>query len=154
MAKQLLIVSHSRSGNTARLAEAVVGAAGEVGGTGVEVRALSPFEAEADDVASAQGIVLGTPANFGYMSGALKDFFERIYHPCLDRTVGLPYCLFVKGDTDADGAVTSVQRIVAGLRWHQVLAPLVVVGPLTEDDLARAAEMGATMAAGLEADIF
>ena len=82
--------------------------------------------------------MLGTPENFGYMSGAIKDFFERIYYPLLDETPGLPYALFVKASTDGDGAVRSVERIVAGLRWKLVMPPIVVVGDLGPDDLERA----------------
>jgi multimeric flavodoxin WrbA len=151
--KRLLVVYHSRSGGTAALCDAVITAA-ESAAEGVERRVLGAFDAGVDDVRWADALVLGTPANFGYMSGALKDFFERIYHPCLDHTAGLPYALFVKGDTDADGAVTSVERIVAGLRWRRVLPPLVVVGGLQPADLEQAAELGATMAAGLDAGIF
>ena len=99
-------------------------------------------------------ILLVTPANFGYMSGALKDFFERIYHPCLDTTVGLPYGLLVKGDTDVDGAVASVERITTGLRWRRVLPPVTVVGAIGPGDIERATELGAALAAGMAAGMF
>src|SRR5208283_1604397 len=102
-----------------------------------------------EDVLWADALLLATPAHFGYMSGALKDFFERIYHPCLERTTGLPYALIVKGDTDVDGAVASVQKIATGLRWHLVLPPVTVVGAITAGDLELAADLGATLAAGL-----
>ena len=120
----------------------------------VSVRTLHAFDAGADDVHWAEAILLATPANFGYMSGALKDFFERIYHPCLEDTAGLPYGLVVKGDTDTAGAVESVERIVAGLRWRQVAPPLTVVGELTEDDRAAAFELGAMVAAGLDVELY
>ena len=152
--RHLLVVYHSRSGSTARLLDAVVAGAAEGGGEAVEGRVLRAFDAGPEDVTWADAIVLGTPANFGYMSGALKDFFERIYHRCLDLTVGLPYALFVKGETDASGAVTSVERIVAGLRWRAVLPPLIVVGEVKPPDLDQARELGATVAAGLDAGIF
>jgi multimeric flavodoxin WrbA len=152
--KKLLIVFHSRSGSTAALRDAVVGGAIEGGGDSVEHKVLHAFDADVDDVLWADAVIIGTPANFGYMSGALKDFFERIYHRCLDLTVGLPYALFVKGDTDAAGAVTSVERIVAGLRWRAVLPPLVVVGEVKPTDLEQAEELGAALAAGLDAGIF
>ena len=84
----------------------------------------------------------------------LSDFFDRVYRPCLDRTVRLPYGLVVKGDTDVEGAVASVERIATGLRWRQVLPPVTVVGAIGPDDEARAAELGATLAAGLAAGIF
>src|SRR5277367_5993738 len=103
--RHLLVVFHSRTGSTQALCETAVRAAGDAAGDEVQLRVLGAFEAGPDDVAWADGILLVTPANFGYMSGALKDFFERIYHRCLETTVGLPYGLLVKGDTDVDGAV-------------------------------------------------
>jgi multimeric flavodoxin WrbA len=112
------------------------------------------FDAGAEDVLWADGLLLATPAHFGYMSGALKDFFERIYHPCLGRNEGLAYALIVKGDTDVDGAVASVKKIATGLNWNLVLAPVTVVGAITDGDLVRAAELGATLAAGLGEGMF
>jgi hypothetical protein len=88
------------------------------------------------------------------MSGALKDFFERIYHPCLERTRGLPYGLLVKGDTDVDGAVSSVHRVVAGLGWRLALPVVAVVGDIAPADVEAAAELGGGLAAGIEAGIF
>jgi multimeric flavodoxin WrbA len=120
----------------------------------VELRVRGAFDAGAEDVLWADGLLLATPAHFGYMSGALKDFFERIYHPCLGRTDGLAYALIVKGDTDVDGAVASVKKIATGLNWNLVLAPVTVVGAITDGDLVRAAELGATLAAGLGEGMF
>ncbi|HTD49012.1 MAG TPA: flavodoxin family protein, partial [Acidimicrobiia bacterium] len=82
------------------------------------------------------------------------DFFERVYYPLLDATPGLPYALFVKASTDGDGAVRSVERIVAGLRWRRVVPPVVVVGDLGDADVERCRELGATIAAGLDAGLF
>jgi len=137
-----------------RLVERAAAAAAEVGGEHGSVRVLDAFDAAADDVRWCDGILVATPARFGYMSGAMKDFFERVYHPCMDVTAGLPYALVVKGDTDVDGAVASVERIATGLRWRRVLPPLAVVGALTPADLEAAAELGATLVAGLDAGIF
>ncbi|HUZ44106.1 MAG TPA: hypothetical protein VMU63_06845 [Acidimicrobiales bacterium] len=153
----LLIVRHSRSGSTDRLVDAFVGgvqmATQEIeAAPRLEVKGC--FDTEAADVLGAAAIVLATPANFGYMSGAMKDFFERVFHPCLDHTVGRPYALMVKGDTDTSGAVTSVERIVAGLRWKSVLPHLSVVGDITDANLAAAAEMGSALTAGLAEGLF
>lgn len=120
----------------------------------VEVTLLGCFDAGVEDVLGAAALALATPANFGYMSGAMKDFFERIYHPCLDWTVGRPYVLMVKGDTDTSGAIASVEKIVAGLQWKAVLPTLSVVGDISDGDLETATELGATLAAGLAAGIF
>ncbi len=152
--RHLLVVGHSRTGTTTQLRDAAVEGITAAAGEELKVRVAGAFEAGPDDVLWADGVLLATPANFGYMSGALKDFFERIYHPCLSRTQGLPYALVVKGDTDVDGAVASVERIATGLRWRRVLAPVTVVGDLTASDRDAAEELGATFAAGLAAGVF
>jgi multimeric flavodoxin WrbA len=105
-------------------------------------------------VRGANALILGTPENFGYMSGALKDFFDRIYYPCLEHTRGMPYALFVKSSTDGQGAVSSVQRIVAGLAWREVQPPLVVTGNLEDAHLEAAHELGMSIAAGLEIGMY
>jgi hypothetical protein len=153
-ARHLLVVFHSRTGSTQTLCDAAVQAARAAADDEVILRVLGAFAAGPDDVLWAHGVLLVTPANFGYMSGAMKDFFERVYHPCLEHTVGLSYALVVKGDTDVDGAVASVERIATGLRWRRVLPPVTVVGAVTDADVGRAAELGATLAAGLAAEIF
>jgi flavodoxin len=152
--RHLLVVFHSRTGSTQVLCDAAAGAATEAVGDEVTVRVLGAFSAGPDDVLWSHGVLLVTPANFGYMSGAMKDFFERVYHPCLERSAGLPYALVVKGDTDVDGAVASVERIATGLRWRRVLAPVTVVGAITDRDTEQVAELGATLAAGLAAGVF
>jgi multimeric flavodoxin WrbA len=119
-----------------------------------EVVLRDAFQAGPDDVLQASGVILGTPARFGYMSGAMKDFLERIYHPCLPATRGLPWGLFVKGDTDTSGARQSVERIVAGLSWRLVLPVLEVVGEIGRQEREAALELGGAFAAGLEAGIF
>ena len=152
--KRLLVVFHSRSGGTAAMVDAAVAGARDDAIEGVEVCVQGAFDTSPDDVLACNGIVLATPENFGYMSGALKDFFDRVFYPVVEHTPGLPYALLVKASTDGEGAVRSVERIVAGLRWKQVVPPLVVAGELAPDDLDRCRELGATIAAGLEAGMF
>jgi multimeric flavodoxin WrbA len=152
--KRLLVVYHSRSGGTAAMTDAVVEGANDDAIEGVDVRVLRAFDTSVEDVRACNAIVLGTPENFGYMAGAIKDFLERVYYPLLDETPGLPYALYVKASTDGDGAVRSVERIVAGLRWKLVVPPVVVVGDLRPENLDQCRELGATIAAGLEAGMF
>lgn len=155
--RPILVVYHSRSGTTKELLDSFLlgmSAGSEASNAEIPQRVLRAFDAGPEDVLGARGIVLVTPANFGYMSGALKDFFERTYHLCLGKTVGLPYVLVVKGDTDVEGAVTSVEKIVSGLEWRRVLPLLRVVGPLTSENREEAFELGATFAAGVASDIF
>ena len=151
---RLLVVYHSRSGGTQALTDAIVAGATNADISGVEVVVKRAFDADAADVRGADAVLLGTPENFGYMSGALKDFFERIYHELLDETPGRPYALYVKASTDGSGAVRSVERIVTGLKWRAVQPALVVTGTVGPEDLAAAEELGLTVAAGLEAGIF
>jgi multimeric flavodoxin WrbA len=157
--RHLLVVFHSRSGPTAELlAEVLAGIqeadeAGEAG-EGVALRVLAAPDAGADDVQWADALILATPANFGYMSGLVKDFFERTYHQCLDTTAGMPYAVVVKGDTDVDGALASIRRITSGLRWKEPVAAVAVVGAITETDRAKTRELGAAVAAGLALGLY
>lgn len=152
--KRLLMVYHSQSGSAETMATAVIEGVRDPDIEGVELDLRSPLEAGPADVRRADGLILGTPENFGYMSGALKYFFDHIYYPCLDDTQGLPYALFVKAGNDGSGAVSSITRIVAGLRWREVQPPLVVVGEVQPAHLEACRELGMTLAAGLEAGLF
>jgi multimeric flavodoxin WrbA len=115
----------------------------------VEVVARPALGATVTDVLEADGYLLGTTANFGYMSGALKHFFDTIYYPCLDATVGRPYGLWVHGNNDVDGAVASVERIVAGLRWNAAGKPVTSIGPTNPKVRDACSELAATVAATL-----
>ena len=116
---------------------------------GVEVVSRPALSATASDVLAADGYLLGTPANLGYMSGALKHFFDQIYYPCLDATVRRPYGLYVHGNNDTGGAVAAVEKIVTGLQWQRAQPPALVVGEPSTQDLETCWELGAALAAGL-----
>ncbi len=152
--KHLLMVYHSQSGSTEAMAEAVIEGASDPAIEGVDLRVLTPLDASVDDVLWSDGIILGTPENFGYMSGALKYFFDHIYYPCLEHTQGLPYVLFVKAGNDGSGAVASIERLVTGLRWREVQEPIVVVGDVQPAQIEACRELGMALAAGLEAGLF
>lgn len=154
MPRNLLIVSHNPSPNMQVLTDAVVRGATADEVSDVSVRVLKAFDADDKDVLWSEAIILGTTANFGYMSGALKDFFDRVYYPCLENTEGLPYALFVKGGHDPTGARTSVEGIVTGLRWRAVHEPLMMTGAFTKDWLGPCEELGMAMAVGLEMGIY
>ena len=154
MMRRLLVVSHAPSTNTLQMTDAVIRGASHTDLECVMVDCLAPLTAVADDVLVSDAIILGTTENFGYMSGALKDFFDRIYYPCLEKTEGLPYALFVKGGNDGTGAQDSVERIVTGLRWRAVQPSLVLSGDFDDTWLALCEDLGLAMAAGLDAGIF
>jgi len=151
---RLLVVSHCPSPNTRAMTEAVVRGARhpELGAN--ELRVVPPLEAGSQDVLWADGVILGTTENFGYMSGALKDFIDRVYYPCLDKTAGLPWALFVRAGNDGQGALGSIERIVTGLAWKRIQAPLLCRGAWDDAWLAACEQLGMNVMAGLEAGVY
>ena len=143
----LLIVHHTASPATHTLFDAVWSGATDPAITGVDVAARPALTADAVDVLEADGYVLGTPANLGYISGALKHFFDQIYYPCLDASVGRPYAAYVHGNNDTTGAVKAIEVITTGLRWRQALPPVTVLGEPGRADIEACWELGATVAA-------
>jgi len=146
---RLLIVHHTPSPATQSLLEAVRAGATDPQLEGVDVIVRPALSATATDVLDADGYLLGTPANLGYMSGALKHFFDQVFYPCLDATVGRPYGVWVHGQNDTDGAVTSIERVVTGLRWRLAQPVLAVIGEPTAAQRQAAWELGAALAASL-----
>lgn len=151
--KRLLIVAHAPSANTAALRDAVLEGAREAS-DGLDIVARTPFETGPDDVKAAQAVILGTTENLGYMSGALKDFFDRIYYPCLEHTQGLPYALYIRAGHDGTGTRRGVETIVTGLRWRAVREPLICRGDYRAEFVEQCRELGGLVAAGLDAGIF
>ena len=152
--KQLLIVAHAPSPNTERLRDAVIRGARSPEISGVDLRFVAALQAEPEDVLQASAIVLGTTENLGYMSGGLKDFFDRIYNPCLERTQGLPYAAWIRAGSDGTGTRRAIETITTGLRWRAVQEPLVLKGAFQEAFDTQCEELGLAMAAGLEAGVF
>jgi len=149
---RLLVVHHTPSPAVQAMLEAVVAGAHDPELTGVEVAVVPALAAGVPDVLAADGFVLGTPANIGYMSGALKHFFDQIYYPCLQAKARAPYGLYVHGDNDTTGAVRAVESIAAGLGWAQVVKPVTATGPVGKDVTQQCYELGATVAANLSAE--
>ena len=146
---RLLIVHHTPSPAMQAMFEAVLAGARTDEIEDVDVAAVPALTAGAADVLTADGYLLGTPANIGYMSGALKHFFDGIYYPCLEATRRRPYGLYVHGASDTAGAVRAVEAITTGLAWQQVRPPVCVIGPPGKDDLEACWELGAIVAAAL-----
>lgn len=152
--KHLLIVWHSKTGNTRKLMEAVLRGARHEEITEVEVRCLHTSEAGPDDLRWAHGILLGTPENFGYMSGMMKDFLDRTYYEVEGELSPRPYAIFVSCGNDGRNAVREIRRIAQGYPFKEVQEPLIARGEVTEEHLRQAEELGMALAAGLEAGIW
>ncbi len=145
----LLIVHHTPSPSMQVMFEAVLAGARDEAIEGVDVQVRPALAATAVDVLAADGYLLGTPANIGYMSGALKHFFDTVYYPCLDATVGRPYALYVHGNSDTTGAIRGVETITTGLKWRRLREPVTVIGTPAAKDRDACWELGATTAASL-----
>jgi len=152
--KRLLVVAHVPSPNTTRLRDAVLAGARNPDIDGVEIIAKTPFEAGPGDVLAADAVILGTTENLGYMSGAMKDFFDRTYYPVLEIAQGKPYALYIRAGLDGTGTRRGVETIITGLRWRAVQGPLICRGDWDEAFVAQCEELGMAMAAGLEAGVF
>jgi len=157
---RLLVVHHSPGRSLRALTEAAVEGAHDDAVEGVDVVVRPAMEATAEEVLAADGYVVGTSANFGYMSGALKHFFDSTFlavggalstdgsaATSVGSTARRPYGLYVHGRYDLTGAVRSVRSIVGALGWRQSAEVLEVLGEVSQEDLDRAYDLGATVAA-------
>ncbi len=146
---RLLVVHHTPSPSLDSMFRAVLDGATNEAISGVEVVSRAALSATAVDVLGADGYVLGTPANLGYMSGALKHFFDTIYYPCLEETAKRPFGVYVHGNDDVDGALRAIDKITTGLRWRPAQQPVRVTGTPDRAALDACWELGAAVAAGL-----
>jgi len=151
--KRLLIVAHAPSPNTLRLRSAVEHGALHEDIEAVEVVVKAPLDAGPDDILDCDAIILGTTENLGYMSGALKDFFDRSYYPCLEKTQGLPFAYYIRAGHDGTGTNRAIQSITTGLRWKLVQEPLICRGEYRDEFEEQCRELGMYVAASLDAGL-
>jgi hypothetical protein len=144
----LLLVHHCPSDAVARIREALVTGATDEAIEGVTLVQKPALEAGAGDVRDADAVLLLTTANFGYMSGALKHFFDTSFPALEHTTAGLPYALVVKGNSDGTGAIRAVESIATGMSWRRARPPLELLGPPGEVELARCPELAAGLSVG------
>jgi multimeric flavodoxin WrbA len=147
--KTLLVVHHTVSPATHALYVAATDGATDPSIGEVDVVVRPALTATAVDVLGADGYLLGSPVNLGYLSGALKHFFDQIYYPCLEATRRRPFGIYLHSNNDATGALRALDAIVTGLQWKAAQAPLVVTGDPGPADLGAARELGGALAAGL-----
>jgi len=131
--QKLVFISHCPSENTIALREAVISGIEHPDINNVQLKSLMPAEATYKDILDADALILGTTENFGYMAGLIKDFFERIYYPCLKETQGLPFAMYIRAGSDGEGAKSSIEKIVTGLRWKFIQEPLICRGEFCPD---------------------
>jgi len=152
--KHLLVVFHSKTGNTQQLADAVVAGATAADVIGVQVRVLRAADAGPADLLWANGLLLGTPENFGYLSGALKDSLDRTFYEVEGKLTPLPYAMFISAGNDGTGAVRAMERIANGYPFIKIQDPVIVRGEPCADDLEACRQLGQAMAMGIDMGIF
>lgn len=152
--KKLLVVYHSQGGVTERMAYAVREGASEIDGCTVSLKKAGA--AGVEDLINADALIIGSPEYFGYMAGAVKDFFDRTYEQAHadPRMFRKPYAVFISAGNDGSGALSSIERICRGYRLKKVYEPVVATGSLTNSVLARCRELGQTVAAGCVQEIY
>ena len=151
--KTLLIVAHNPSPNTQQLVTATLRGARHEDIEGITVKHIPPLQAVADDVLRADAIILGTTENFGYMSGALKDFFDRIYYPCLEHTEAMPFATYIRAGLDGTGTRIAIDKITTGLKWKAVQETMILHGEYRKEFEEQCESLGMLMAASLESGI-
>ena len=149
---RILIVYHSQTGNTEKMAFAV--ADGAQGIEQTEVVLKKAQDATIEDLLESDGLAIGTPENFGYMSGMIKDFFDRTFYPAQDKVFKKPYVIFISAGNDGTGALRAIERIAQGYKFKMIYHPVISKGKLTEDDLGKCRELGSTLAAGCQLGIY
>jgi len=149
---KILIVYHSQTGNTEKMAQAVAEGARLI--ENAEVMLKKAHEASVEDLLAADGLALGTPENFGYMSGMIKDFFDRTYYAAQDKVFRKPYVAFISAGNDGEGALKSVERIALGYKLKKVSEPVIAAGAVTKDVLEQCRNLGGVLAGGCQMGIF
>jgi multimeric flavodoxin WrbA len=150
--KTLLIVYHTQSGNTEKLAGAAYRGASEA--EEVETRLVRAYDASLQDLLTCQAVLIGSPENFGYMSGGIKDFFDRTFYPAQDYRLNLPYALFISCGNDGTSAVRQIDRIMTGYPMRKVAEPVICPGEVRPAYLEQCEELGLSLAMGLAMGIF
>ena len=151
MAK-ILIVYHSQTGNTEKMANAIAVGAKSI--DGVEVILRKAGDATLEDLLTADGLALGTPENFGYMSGMGKDFFDRTYYAAQEKIFRKPFVVFISAGNDGTGALRAIERIALGYKFKTVFKPVIAKGAITEEIISQCHELGATIAGGCQMGIY
>ncbi|HDR16772.1 MAG TPA: flavodoxin [Desulfobacteraceae bacterium] len=151
---KILIVYHTQTGNTAKMAERVAGGVDSI--TGAEAVIKKAVDADLRHLLECDGLVIGSPEYFGYMSGMIKDFFDRTYEQARGRTeiFRKPYAAFISAGNDGSSALIQIERICIGYQFKKVHEPVIAVGDVTSEVLTKCEELGKTIALGCREGIY
>ena len=151
--KNILFINHSPSTNTIKLSNHIEILTKELNPE-INLISLNPFETKTNSFQSIDGVLIGTTENFGYMAGATKDFFDRCYENLIDKTEGLPVFYYVRAGLDGEGSQVAINKILKGLKWKQVLPPLILKGAWSNNFLDEVEEKALIFINGIEMGIY
>jgi multimeric flavodoxin WrbA len=154
MKKKLTIIANTPSINTKLLLNQTALGAKSIQSDLIDVQHYEAFKADHNCVLNSSGIIIGTTENLGYMSGMIKDFFDRIYYECLEKTEGLPYAIYIRAGHDGTSTDINIKKIITGLKWKQIQKPVILKGDWNKEFSEQCYTLGATMAAGIESNIY
>ena len=152
--KTILFIAHTPSPNLAALAKSFVDGVGQADCSNIKLVTEVPLQSNEEHLKNADAVILLTPENLGYMSGALKDWFDRVYYPCLEQTQGLPCTAIIRAGDDGTGTKRAIETITTGLKWRWVQEPLILKGEWQMVWLEQLEALGAAMAFGVSEGIF
>ena len=151
--KKIIFISHSPSKNTKTLSDIVFNTV-NTNDLNINIELFSPLEISSESIKKSDGVIIGTTENFGYMAGATKDFFDRCYNELLDNTQGLPVFYYIRAGLDGEGTVRAIDKILLGLKWRQVLKPIVLKGNWNNNFKNKVAEASLNFAIGIQEGIY
>lgn len=151
--KNILFINHSPSTNTIKLSNHIEILTKELN-PDINLISLNPFETKTNSFQSIDGVLIGTTENFGYMAGATKDFFDRCYEKLIDKTDGLPVFYYIRAGLDGEGSQVAINKILKGLKWKQVLPPLILKGAWTNNFLDEIEKKSSIFINGIEMGIY
>ncbi len=151
--KKIIFISHSPSKNTKTLSDIVFNTVNS-NDLNINIELFSPLEISSESIKKSDGVIIGTTENFGYMAGATKDFFDRCYNELLDNTQGLPVFYYIRAGLDGEGTLRAIDKILLGLKWRQVLKPIVLKGNWNNNFKDKIAEASLNFAIGIQEGIY
>ena len=151
--KRLLLTAHAPSENTALLLDSARAGVKEFG-RGLELIEKPPLSVGAEDLLTADGLLLGSLENIGALAGLTKDMFDRCYHDWLDKKPGLPVAVYIRAGLDGTASKRQIEAIITAQKWRLIDQPLILKGAWQPAFEKSTAELAAALAAGMEANIF
>ncbi len=127
---RILVAYHTFSGNTEKLANAFADGVRAVMGSEAVVKKVT--DVTPDDVQKADGLAFGTPNTFGGMSGAMREFFDRMW-PLHEQIAGRPAAIFTTENEGQTGAIDEIRKFFGFYNLKEVAAGLTISAPVDEN---------------------